>query len=341
MEKKKKSDKLHLGPYNFKEVEGPMLEFWKKNEIYSKAKEKARKRAEKSKKKQFYFLDGPPYTSGKVHIGTAWNKVLKDCILRYKRMSGVDVWDRAGYDMHGLPTEHATEKKLGLKNKDDILRIGVAKFVEECRKLSIENMKLMNEDFIKLGVWMDFENAYQSIKNEFIEGEWWLIKKAHENKRLYEGLRTMHWCAHCATALAKHELEYEEIRENSIFLKFKVVGSENEYLIVWTTTPWTLAFNLAVMVNPELEYVRCEVADPNCESENRKSKEANQHSREIWILSKALAGPVVQAVADKKMRIIEEFKGEEIKGLKYEHPWVNEIPALKELKEKNDKVHTV
>ncbi|MBD3313654.1 isoleucine--tRNA ligase [Candidatus Woesearchaeota archaeon] len=309
------------GPYNFKQVEERVIDFWNKKDIYSKAKERNKG------KKVFYFLDGPPYTSGKVHIGTAWNKALKDCFLRYKRMAGFDAWDRAGYDMHGLPTEHATEKKLSIKNKDEIHSMGVAKFIEECRNLSVENMESMNEDFKRLGVWMDFENAYQSIKDEFIEGEWWLIKKAHENKRLYKGKKTMHWCRSCATALAKHELEYKEIRDTSIFFKFKVIGSENEYLIVWTTTPWTLAFNLAVMVNPEIDYVRAEV-------EGEKGKE-------IWILAKALAGPVVQAVAEKKLKVTEEFKGEELEGLKYEHPWLDDIPSMKELKDKNEKVHTV
>ncbi|PIN85940.1 isoleucine--tRNA ligase [Candidatus Woesearchaeota archaeon CG10_big_fil_rev_8_21_14_0_10_44_13] len=325
-----------IGPYIFKEVEESVMDFWAKKKIYPKAKKLAAKRAKKSRSKPFYFLDGPPYTSGKVHIGTAWNKSLKDSILRYKRMQGIDVWDRAGYDMHGLPTEHATEKKLGIKNKDEIMKFGVENFVNECRKLSIENMLVMNRDFKRLGVWMDLDDAYQSVKDEFIEGEWWLIKKAHENKRLYQGKKTMHWCSHCETALAKHELEYKEITDKSIFFKFKVLGSNkkfaNEYLIVWTTTPWTLAFNLAVMVNPELEYVRCEV-----DSGGKGGKEG----KEIWILAKALAGPVVQAVADRKLKIIDEMMGEELKGLKYIHPWLDDIPSLKRLKQENDKVHTV
>src|SRR3989338_5213713 len=118
-------------------------------------------------KKKFYFLDGPPYTSGKVHLGTAWNKSLKDMVLRYKRMQGFDVWDRAGYDMHCMPVELGVEKKLGIKNKDDIPHFGVAKFVTACRDFAISNMKVMNNDFIRAGVWMDFENAYQSVKNEF------------------------------------------------------------------------------------------------------------------------------------------------------------------------------
>ncbi|MCH8329258.1 MAG: class I tRNA ligase family protein, partial [Nanoarchaeota archaeon] len=149
--------------------EPEILKFWKDKRIYKKAKEKNKG------KKKFYFLDGPPYTSGKVHLGTAWNKSLKDMALRYKRMQNFDVWDRAGYDMHGMPIEQGTEKKLGIKNKDEIPKFGIAKFVRACREFAISNMKLMNQDFIRIGVWMDFENAYQSVKNEYIEGEWWLI----------------------------------------------------------------------------------------------------------------------------------------------------------------------
>ena len=299
------------------EVEKEILDFWEENNTYENVKNKNKG------KKKYYFLDGPPYTSGKVHLGTAWNKSLKDMVLRYKRMKGLDVWDRAGYDMHGLPTEHATEKKLGLDGKEDILKYGVDKFIAECKKLCVDNMELMNKDFQRLGVWMDFNNAYQSIKNEFIDGEWWLLKKAHENKRLYRGLRTMTWCKECATALAKHELEYEEVTDTSIFVKFKVKGKENEYLIIWTTTPWTIPFNMAIMVNPELDYVKAKVDD------------------EVWILSKALGPIVVQSVADKKYEEIECFKGDKLEGLKYEHFFdkdmkYSDIPA-----KNSENVHTV
>src|SRR3990167_2866776 len=114
------------GNLNLVKIEEEILEFWKSKEIYRKAK------AKNKGKEKFYFLDGPPYTSGKVHLGTAWNKVLKDSVLRYKRMRGLDVWDRAGYDMHGMPTEHGAEKKLGIKNKEEIPKFGVAKFVKAC-----------------------------------------------------------------------------------------------------------------------------------------------------------------------------------------------------------------
>ncbi|MFC1768303.1 isoleucine--tRNA ligase [Nanoarchaeota archaeon] len=301
--------------YNPQELEQEMLAFWNLKSIYKKAK------ARNKGKKPFYFLDGPPYTSGRIHIGQAWNKSLKDMVLRYKRMQGFDVWDRAGYDMHGLPTAHKVEEKFGIKNKDEIPKFGFAKFIEECKKLALTNLEFMNQDFERLGVWMDFKNAYQTIDNSFMEGEWWLIKRAHENKRLYEGFKTMHWCAKCATSLAKHELEYENVTDTSIFFKFKVKEKKDEYLIIWTTTPWTLAFNLGVMVNPELDYLRVKVDD------------------ETWIVSKALASVLISGVAGKKFHILEEFKGDKLKGLKYEHPWDKEIKDFKELK--SEKIHTV
>src|SRR3989344_894500 len=157
--------------YDPKEVEESILEFWRANKIYQKSNSKNKNG------KDWYFLDGPPYTSGRMHIGLAWNKSLKDCVLRYKRMGGFNVYDRAGYDMHGLPTENKVQERLGITHKDEIPRFGIAKFVKECKNLAIENMELMNKDFTRLGVWMYFENAYTPITNEFIEGEWWLIKK--------------------------------------------------------------------------------------------------------------------------------------------------------------------
>jgi len=304
--------------YDFKQIEPKIFDFWRKNRILEKVKEKNRG------KKKFYFLDGPPYTSGRVHIGTAWNQCLKDQALRYKRMRGFDVWDRGGYDMHGLPTAHKVQAKHNLKDKEDIKKFGVDRFVKECKTYSIKMMKQMNDEFDKLAVSLDHKNPYMTISDEYIEGIWWLVKKAHDNKRLYLGERTMTWCYDCETALAKHELEYKEVKEDSIFVKFKVVGKKNEYLIIWTTTPWTIAFNLGVMVNPELDYVRAKV------------------DNEIWIMAKGLAAPVVRSVANKELKIIEEFKGKKLEGLKYEHPFYNILKhKYDELIKKSNKIFTV
>jgi len=303
--------------YNPLKIEPEILKFWKEKKILEKARNKNKGN------KKFYFCDGPPYTSGKVHIGTAWNKSYKDSSLRFRRMNGLDVWDRAGYDMHGLPTEQGVEKEQGLKNKDDIEKFGIGKFIKACEEFAVRNLKIMNEDFTRLGVWMDFENAYQTKSKEWIDGEWWLIKKAHENNRLYEGEKTMHWCARCGTALAKHELEYKNVSDDSIFVKFPVRKAKNEFLIVWTTTPWTIPYNLGVMVNPKIDYVKAKVEN------------------EVWVIAKALASALIQGVADKKFKILEEFKGDKLEGLKYHHPFEDVVEKYKELEEKHPKVHTV
>ncbi|MFW6282910.1 MAG: isoleucine--tRNA ligase, partial [Minisyncoccales bacterium] len=305
---------------NFIEAEEEILKFWKDNSIYKKAKDKNKN------KQKFYFLDGPPYTSGKVHIGTAWNKSLKDAILRYKRMAGFDVWDRAGYDMHGLPTENATQKKLGIKTKKEIMKLGVDKFIEECKNLCVENLEAMNDDFKRLGVWMDFDNAYQSIDKDFMNGEWWLIKRAYEEGRLYQGLRTMTWCPNSESALAKHELEYKTVVDTSIFVKLKINNDKNEYLVIWTTTPWTIPFNLAVMVNPEVDYLKIKVEDTD----------------ETWIVAAPLVGVFMGGVADKKYKVVEELKGEQLEGIEYVHPFYDELKEhYDKIKKDAPKTHTV
>ncbi len=298
--------------------EKTILKFWEKNNIREKAVKKNKG------KKTFYFLDGPPYTSGKIHLGTAWNKALKDLVTRYKRMQGFDVWDRAGYDMHGLPTEGKVQAKLGMKTKEEILKYGLAKFIKECKSWAVTNLKQMNKDFKRLGVWLDFDNAYQTITNDYIEGTWWLVKKAHEKKRLYEGQMTMTWCGSCQTTLAKHELEYKNVVDQSIYVKFPLKNKKNEFLLIWTTTPWTIPYNLGVMANPELDYVKAKVG------------------KETWILAKELANLVIKGKAEKKFKIIDEFKGKKLDGLEYIHP---QYKILKhhydKLRKKAKKLHVV
>ncbi|MBN1792801.1 isoleucine--tRNA ligase [Candidatus Woesearchaeota archaeon] len=304
-------------PYVFKEVEESVLKLWKENGIYEKAREKNKSG------KPFYFLQGPPYTSGKLHMGQAWNNGMKDKALRYKRMRGFDVWDRAGYDMHGLPTERKVMEAHKLKTKEDIEKFGVERFAQECLTWSVEKAKDMNKDLWRLGVWMDYDDPYMPVNNEFMDGEWLLVKKAHEQKRLYEGDKTITWCPSCATAMAKHECEYHTIKEDSIFLKFKVKASKDEFLIIWTTTPWTIMFNLAIMVNPEVDYQKCRVGD------------------ETWIISKPLANVFIGAVAGKTYEILETLKGSKLEGMEYEHPWSGKLPVYKDLKKKHPKVHSV
>ena len=305
--------------YFAKDQEGKTLKFWKKNKIYEKVKQKNKKG------KDFYFLQGPPYTSGRIHIGTAWNNCLKDTIMRFKRMKGFNVWDRAGYDVHGLPISRKVQENLKLKHKEDIEKYGVDKFIKACKKFANDNAKIMSQDLWELGVWMDFNDPYMTFANDYIGGEWFFIKKAWEQKRIYRDKKITHWCAHCETGLAKHELEYKNLKDDSIFLKFKLKdkNKKNEYLIVWTTTPWTIPFNLAVMVNPGLDYVKAQVGD------------------EVWVLAKALANVVIAGLFEKDFKIISEFKGQEMEGWQYEPP-LDEIKDIyEELKKKHKNVHTI
>jgi len=315
---------MDLGKYGV-ETHKNVLEFWKKNKIYPKSKI-IFQRPNNKNKKPFYFLQGPPYTSGNLHMGTAWNNSHKDTVLRYKRMQGFEVWDRAGYDMHGLPTAKKVQKKYDLKTKEDIKKYGFEKFAKECVSFGTSHAEKMNKELFGLGIWMDYENAYLPINQDFIDGVWFLIKKAHEKNRLYEGLRTTAWCRDCGTALAKHEQEYKEVTDTSIYVKFQSIDDENLYYIIWTTTPWTITFNLAIMVHPDFEYSKLEV-DVN-------------GKKEYWVIAKELVDIVMQKT-DYKYKIIESFLGKTLEGKRYTHFWKNKIKDLDDIYNQNKKAHSI
>ena len=310
--------------YNHAELEPEIIKFWNEKKIVNFLRKK------NIDGKKFYFLDGPPYTSGKFHLAHAWNYALKDIFLRYKRSRGFNVWDRNGFDVHGLPTEHKVMEKFGLDTKEDIQKFGVDKFITECQKFCLEMADVMTQDLKRMGVSFDLSNPYMALKTEFMEGEWDLIKKAHEKKLLYYGEKVLTWCQHCETAVAKHECEYQNVNDKSIFVKLKVKDKVDEYLIIWTTTPWTIPFNLAVMAGPDIDYVKVEI---NNDKDNGKT--------ERWILAKDLAEVVVGSVMNKKMKVLEEFKGQAMEGIEYEHPFFNMIKKYAELKKAHPNVHTV
>ncbi len=302
--------------YNPVELEPEMLQLWNQNNILKKLRERNKDG------QKFYFLEGPPYTSGKIHLGTAWNMVLKDMVLRYKRMQGFNVWDRMGYDMHGLPTEQKVMKKFDLKNKGDIEKYGLKKFTDECEKFCKEMMLTMNDEFIRIGATLDFSNPYQPISNSFMEAEWWLIKEAHKKGRLYQGLRTMHWDSATQSSVAKHELEYKQLRDTSVYMKFQSTDNPLKYFMIWTTTPWTIPLNLAIMVNPNLDYVEVQVGE------------------ETWVLAESLVEKVLEKAEKENFTITRKFKGEELGGLSYNHPLNTKELLPKELQE-NPKLFTI
>ncbi|MEM2115965.1 MAG: isoleucine--tRNA ligase [Candidatus Woesearchaeota archaeon] len=301
---------------NFIEIEKEIREFWEKNNIYEKAVKN------NSGNNRFVYLDGPPYTNGDIHLGHAWGKALRDAIMRYKRMQGFDVYDRPGFDMHGLPIEVEVEKTLGIKSKKEIEKFGIDNFIETCKKFALDKMYPMIEQFKFMGVWMDWKNPYMTISKEYIENIWYLLKKAYLQDLLYNEKTTLTWCPRCETALAKHELEYINLKDKSIYVKFPIRNEKNTFLIIWTTTPWTLPFNLGVMVHPDFNYVKCKVKENDRE--------------EYWILAEGLSVGVITGVCGKTFEIVERFKGQQLfeKNLKYIPPFYNwdEVKKYENLK---------
>ncbi len=287
------------GQYNPHRVEEWVKEFWRENKIYELVKKK-----NMECKKKFLFIDGPPYPSGDVpHIGTAWNKCLKDVVLRFYRMRGYRVYDKPGYDCHGLPIEVKVEQRLGTRVKRDIeTKIGVERFIEECKRFALGNLDSMTKWFKELGVFMDWDNPYLTLRDEYIEAEWWLIKKASEKGLLDREYRVVYWCPRCSTTLAEYEIEYKELRDPSIYVKFPIKGRDREYILIWTTTPWTLPANTFVMAHPEAMYVRVRVGD------------------ETYLIAKDRLKAVMEEIGVKDYEVLGEVLGRELEGIEYTNP---------------------
>ncbi|MEM2176469.1 MAG: isoleucine--tRNA ligase [Archaeoglobaceae archaeon] len=286
------------------EIEAEIFALWKEKKIYEKIK--------KRKGKKFYFVDGPPYTTGRIHLGTAWNKIIKDTILRYLRMRGLSPTDTPGWDMHGLPIEVKVEQELGFKTKREIERFGVENFVKKCMEYALRNKDAMSEQFKALAVWMDWENPYMTIKAEYMNSAWFTIRKAYERGLLERKKMVVNWCPRCETALADAEVEYSEREDPSIYVKFKL--KKGGYILVWTTTPWTIPANMAVAVNPRFEYVKVNAY-------------RNGFGEEV-ILAKDLLNSLSKGY--EKWEVLETFLGEELEGIEYEHPLSEEIPLQRD-----------
>lgn len=282
--------------YNHKDVEKEVLEFWKKHNIYQKSKDKNKG------SETFYFCDGPPYATGQIHPGTGWNKTLKDAFCRYQRLNGKDVRFQPGFDTHGLPIEVKVEQELKFKHKNEIEKYGMDKFVDRCKSFATKYIGIMSGQFESLGVWMDFDNPYVTYKDSYINSSWKTIKMAQEKGLLYEGVYVLPYCYRCETTIANYELEYADETDPSVYVKFKVTGKENEYLVIWTTTPWTLVANMAVMVHPTLQYVRAKVGE------------------EIWVVAKERLEYITKML-DTSAVIIEEIPGRKLKDIQYSHPF--------------------
>jgi len=294
------------GRYDPLRVEEEVQRFWAENRII----EKVFKLNEGAP--IFAFLEGPPTANGYMHVGHARGRVYKDIVLRFQGMNGLYVWRRGGWDCLGLPTELEVEKRLGFKSKKDVEKFGLDRFVEEAQKLVDHYIDHWRKASERLAVWLDYDNAYETRKEYYIEHVWWLIKKAYEEGDLVESYKVVPVCPSCETPLSSHEVAqgYREVEDPSIHVKFPIEGSDNLYIVIWTTTPWTLVANEAVAVNPYEEYVRVRV-----------------DGGEEWILASKLMVHVLAALNVSRYEVVDRFKGSSIVGLKYIHPLIEKVPA--------------
>ncbi len=248
---KKVSTKLE-----FVEREQKVLDFWKENQVFEKSVEETKDLP------TYTFYDGPPTANGKPHIGHVLTRVIKDMIPRYQTMKGHNVVRKAGWDTHGLPVELEVEKELGIDGKEQIEEYGLEPFIQKCKD-SVWKYKGMWEEFSdKVGFWADMDNPYVTYHNDFIESEWWALKKIWDKGLLYKGFKIVPYCPRCGTPLSSHEVAqgYKTVKERSAVVRFKVVG-EDAYFLAWTTTPWTLPSNVALCVNPDETYCKVKAAD--------------------------------------------------------------------------------
>ncbi|HUK38702.1 MAG TPA: isoleucine--tRNA ligase [Methanomicrobiales archaeon] len=292
--------------YRAGEVEARVRESWTARDTYRQVREG------RSGGKPFFFVDGPPYTTGNIHLGTAWNKILKDAILRYHRLKGRHIIERAGYDMHGLPIEVKVEHRLGFSSKKEIEKFGIGAFIDECRSFALANEKIMSDQFRALGVWLDFDDPYLTVAPGYIEAAWWTLARAEEKGMLERGHRVVNWCPRCETAIADSEVEYWDRKDPSIFVKFPVKGRKGEFLVIWTTTPWTLPANVAAAVMRTAIYAKV-----------RAQKDGK--SEVLW-MADDLVDQVLRKGRYQEFEVLEKVPGSDLVGLEYESPLAGRVP---------------
>ncbi len=283
--------------------EEKVLKFWQENNIFSKTLKNT------EGKKEFVFYDGPPTANGMPGIHHLIPQSFKDAIPRYKTMRGYHVRRKGGWDTHGLPVELLVEKELGLKSKREIESFGIAEFNQKCKESVWKHVDVWYKYRDRVGYWVDKDNPYVTYHNTYIESLWNVVSKINEQKLLYKDYKVVPWCPRCGTALSSHELAqgYEDVKDLSVYVKFKVKNEDNTYILAWTTTPWTLPGNVALAVGEDIEYVQV------------------KKENEFLILAKERI-----EILGGEYEITEEMKGKDLLSFEYEPLF----PFLKEQLEK-------
>ena len=295
---------------NLANTEPEILENIFENGLYNKiiAKNKDRK--------TFILHDGPPYANGPIHIGHALNKILKDTIVRYKSLQGFRSDFIPGFDTHGLPTEIKAIEKLKLNREE----IEVNKFRDTCKEFNKEFIKLQTDGFKRLGILGDWENPYITYNKEIEKEQLDVFGTMYEKGYIYKGLKPVYWCASCQTALAEAEIEYADHKSKSIYVKFEVTNSKglfdkkDTYLVIWTTTPWTLPGNMAITISDKYDYALVKV--------KRDGKEEN------YIVMDDMVEDLMKTFEIEEYKKVKTIKNEELSGVEYKHPFLDRISKV-------------
>ena len=260
----------------------------------------------------FILHDGPPYANGEIHAGHALNKILKDTIVRYKSLKGFYAPYIPGYDTHGMPTEKKAIEKLGL----DRSKIPVTKFRDTCKEFTSKYKEMQTEGFKRLGVLGDWDHPYVTYDPKMEARQIGVFGDMYKKGYIYKGLKPVYWCTDCETALAEAEIEYKDVTGSSIYVKFPVTNSKGKfdpkdtYIVIWTTTPWTLPGNLAITIGPDFEYsiVKC--------------------GKEKYIIATELVNKVMEIAGITEYEEKAKFKGKELEGVLCHHPFLDRTSVV-------------
>ena len=274
-----------------------MLARWRERDVFH------RSLANREGAEVWSFYEGPPTANGRPGSHHVLARVFKDVYPRYRTMCGYRVPRKAGWDCHGLPVELEVEKQLGISSKQEIEELGIAEFNKRCRESVFEYVEEWNRLTERIGFWIDLDDPYVTLENDYIESVWWSLRRLWDDGRLYEGHKVVPYCPRCGTALSSHEvaLGYEDVEDPSIYVRFPLLDAEDEALLVWTTTPWTLPGNVAVAVAPDVAYVRARVGEETL----------------------ILAEPLVEKVLGEGVEILDRLPGSDLVGRRYRGPVFN------------------
>lgn len=283
----------------FPKIEEKIIKYWKDNRIFEKSLDK--------KGGDFVFYEGPPTANGKPGVHHVLARTFKDAICRYQTMKGKRVLRKAGWDVHGLPVELEVEKQLGLQDKKKIEEYGIAKFNQECKKSVWKYATEWENLTERIGYWLDLKNPYITSDPYYMESVFNIIKKIWDKGLIYQDYKIIPYCPRCGTGLSSHEVAqgYKTTKESSIYVKFPVKNQENTYLLVWTTTPWTLPSNVAIAINLKIDYIKI------------------KQDEEFLILAKQR-----QAILGENFEIVEELKGKDLVGINYNPLFDNKVVSI-------------